>query len=41
MLHSPLARVLIPTATIKIMSERSGMKMDELIQKIKRYIEER
>lgn len=41
MLHSPLARVLIPTATIKIMSERSGMNMDELIQKITQYIEER
>lgn len=41
MLHSPLSRVLISGATIKIMSERSGMEMDDLIEKINHYMKER
>ncbi|MDO5063137.1 MAG: PAS domain-containing protein [Peptostreptococcaceae bacterium] len=40
-LNTPLARVLIPKATVKIMSEKSGMPLDELLQKLKNYIGER
>lgn len=41
MLHSPLARVLIPKATIQIMAERSSMDVGELIEKIEHYIKNR
>lgn len=40
-LQSPLARVIIPNANIKMMSERSGMPLEELIEKIKQYVQER
>lgn len=35
MLKTPLARVMLPKATIRMMSERSGMPLDSLIQAIK------
>ncbi|MDO5717200.1 MAG: PAS domain-containing protein [Tissierellia bacterium] len=38
MLKTPLARVMIPVATIHMMSERTGMPEDELIEKIKEKI---
>lgn len=41
MLHSPLAKALIPKATVKIMSERSEMNLDELIEKIQTYVDEK
>lgn len=41
MLHSPLAKALIPKATVKIMSERSEMNLDELIEKIQAYVDEK
>ncbi len=34
MLSTPLARIMIPKATVAMMSERSGMPLDELIQAI-------
>lgn len=40
MLNSPLARVMIPKATVGMMSERSGMGMDELISAIETLIRE-
>ena len=40
MLNSPLARVVIPKATVGMMSERSGMGMDELISAIETLIRE-
>lgn len=40
MLHSPLARVMIPKATIGMMAERSGMNIDDLIEKIRVYMAE-
>lgn len=40
-LNSPLARVLIPIATIRIMSEKASMPVEELIEKIQKYIDER
>ncbi len=39
MLHTPLARILIPKATIKVMSERSSMKIEDLIKAIQAVIE--
>lgn len=38
MLKSPLARIMLPKATIGIASERSGMSVDELVEKISEYI---
>lgn len=38
LLHTPLARIMIPKATVAIMSERTGMNIDELIIKIKETI---
>lgn len=35
MLKTPLARIMIPKATVQIMSERSGMELAELIEKLK------
>ena len=35
MLSTPLARIMIPRATISMMSERSGMPIPELIAAIK------
>lgn len=35
MLKTPLARVMLPKATIRMMSERSGMPLDSLIRAIK------
>lgn len=40
MLKTPLARVMIPRATIAIMSSRSGMAVDELIEKIKQCVQD-
>lgn len=38
MLNTPLARVMIPKATVAIMSERSGMPLDDLIAAIEVFI---
>ncbi|MDO5755789.1 MAG: PAS domain-containing protein [Tissierellia bacterium] len=38
MLQSPLAKVMIPKATVEMMAERSGMEVDVLIEKIEKYI---
>lgn len=38
MLKSPMARVVLPIATIKMMSEQSGMSLQELIDKLKDLI---
>ena len=38
MLSSPLARIMIPRATISMMSERSGMPIPELIAAIQARI---
>lgn len=38
MLNSPLARIIIPKANIQMMSERSGIPLDELINKIKELV---
>lgn len=35
MLNSPLARIMLPKATVRMMSERSGMPLDELLQALK------
>ena len=40
MLSSPLARILIPKATVGMMSERSGMDLQSLIDAIKKRIAE-
>lgn len=40
MLKSPLARIIIPRADVKMMSERSEMPLDELIKKLKELIKE-
>ena len=39
MLQTPLARVMVPKATIQMMSERVGMNVDKLITAIKNAIE--
>lgn len=39
MLNTPLGRVMIPKATVKIMSERSDMDLNELIKAIKEVVE--
>lgn len=38
MLKSPMARVVLPIATLKMMSEQSGMPLQELIDKLKDLI---
>lgn len=38
MLKSPLARIIIPKANVQMMSERSGMPLEELIPKLKALI---
>lgn len=38
MLQTPLARVMLPKATVSMMSNRSGMPVDELIAAIKKKI---
>ena len=38
LLNSPLARVMIPKATVRMMAERSGMNLDELSRKISELI---
>lgn len=40
MLSSPLARIMIPKATVRMMSERSGMELQSLIAAIKQRIAE-
>lgn len=39
MLNSPLARIIIPKANVQMMSERSGMDLDELIRALKSLTE--
>ena len=39
MLNTPLARIMIPKATVKIMSERAEMPLDELIKALKEFVE--
>jgi|GEM_PF-359097 len=39
MLNSPMGRVMIPKATVRIMSERSEMDLDELIKAINEVLE--
>ena len=38
MLNTPLARVMIPKATVRMMSERSGMELDVLIKAIEDFL---
>lgn len=38
MLNSPLARVMIPKATVRMMAERSGMDLAELSRRISELI---
>lgn len=38
MLNSPLARIMLPKATVRMMSERSGMPLDELLKALKAEI---
>lgn len=38
MLSSPLARIIIPKADVRVMSERSGVPLDELISKLNEII---
>ena len=38
MINSPMAKVILPLATIKMMSEQSGIPKEELIEKIKEFI---
>ena len=40
MLSTPLARIMIPKATVAMMSERSGMPLSELIAHLQRVISE-
>lgn len=40
LLKSPLARVILPKATIKMMSERTGIPLEVLIESLKSKIEE-
>lgn len=39
MLKSPLARVMIPKATVEMMAKRTGMDQDELIEKIRAFMQ--
>ena len=38
MLKTPIAKVMVPVATVKMMSERSDMPLEELIDKLKKLI---
>lgn len=38
MLNSPLARIIIPKATIAMMSERSGISLDDILLILKKLI---
>ena len=38
MLKTPLAKVMLPSATIKKMAEKSGMNLEELLEKLKELI---
>ena len=38
MLNTPLARIMIPKATVAMMSERGEIALDELIQAMKKMI---
>lgn len=38
MLNSPLARIIIPKANVSMMSERSGMPLDKLMEELKKLI---
>lgn len=38
-LNTPLARIMIPRATVQMMADRSGMEVDVLIQKLKELTE--
>ena len=38
MLKTPIAKVMVPVATVKMMSERSNMPLEELIDKLKKLI---
>lgn len=38
MLKTPLAKVMLPSATVKKMSEKSGMNLEELLTKLKELI---
>lgn len=40
MINTPLGRIMIPKATIKVMSERSGIELSVLITKLKEIIKE-
>lgn len=39
MLKTPLARIMVPKATLSKLSERSGVPLDQLIQDIQTYLE--
>jgi len=39
MLRSPMAKVVLPVATLKMMSEQSGVPIDMLIEKISKLID--
>ena len=38
MLNSPLARIIVPKATIAMMSERSGISIDDILSMLKELI---
>ena len=38
MLKTPIAKVMLPIATVGMMSERSGMPLNELITKLEALI---
>ena len=38
MLNSPLARIIVPKATIAMMSERSGISLDDILSMLKELI---
>ncbi|PVZ12825.1 PAS domain-containing protein [Porphyromonas loveana] len=38
MLNSPLARIIIPKATVAMMSERSGIPLDDILSKLKELV---
>jgi len=38
-LDTPLARIMLPKATVEKMSERTGVALDEIISKLKQYFQ--
>ena len=38
-LDTPLARIMLPKATVEKMSERTGVALDEIIAKLKQYFQ--